>query len=430
MKTFTPNRCATIPGNRGTGQKIPLGLPSGFSLVEIMVGMVIGMLGIIVIMQVFALFEGQKRTTSGGGEAMNTGAIALSGLSDDIRQSGYGFNVANLIGCDVTLRAGINLKAMAPVTINSASIPVGDANTDTLLIAYGNSDTIPEGNSIVLPVRDSTDFDVQAATSFMLNDYVIATPSNRSCSPANPAILNTVTKIGSLTPATLQLSPGVTTSVTPGMLFDLGQLPTVHAYAVREGSLTMCDYMVNNCGDPTNVTPNLNTAIWVPIAGNIVSMRAQYGQDITNQEPSVTSANTGAMDGIVDIYSQTSPADTGAVADACGWFRTLGIRLVLVARSSQYEKTAVTTTAAAIPSNYPVWDGSTATNNSPTWLGITSGASANPIDVTVNPDGSPQIINPVDNTYNWQHYRYKVFQTTVPIRNITTAVSMGISTGC
>ena len=107
----------------------------------------------------------------------------------------------------------------------------------------------------------------------MLNDYVIATPSNRSCSPANPAILNTVTKIGSLTPATLQLSPGVTTSVTPGMLFDLGQLPTVHAYAVREGSLTMCDYMVNNCGDPTNVTPNLNTAIWVPIAGNIVSMR-------------------------------------------------------------------------------------------------------------------------------------------------------------
>ena len=81
--------------------------------------------------------------------------IEVAGLSDDIRQSGYGFNVANLIGCDVTLRAGINLKAMAPVTINSASIPVGDANTDTLLIAYGNSDTIPEGNSIVLPVRDS-----------------------------------------------------------------------------------------------------------------------------------------------------------------------------------------------------------------------------------------------------------------------------------
>lgn len=430
LKTLSPNRPARDIGNRDVHQKNLRCQPSGFSLVEIMVGMVIGMLGIIVIMQVFALFEGQKRTTSSGGEALNTGAIALSGLSDDIRQSGYGFNVTNLIGCDVVLRAGVTLKAMAPATINSASIPAGDANTDTLLIAYGNSDTLPEGNSIVLPVRDSTDFDVQASTSFLQNDYVIATPSNRSCSPANPAILNNVAKVGSLTAATLQLSPGVATPVTPGMLFDLGQAVTIHAYAVREGSLTMCDYMVNNCGDIANVTPALNPTVWVPIAGNIVSMRAQYGQDITNQVPSITSANTGSMDGIVDIYSQTSPADTGAVADACGWFRTLGIRLVLVARSSQYEKTAVTATAAAIPTNYPVWDGSTALNNSPTWLGSTTGASVNPINVTLNPDGSPQLIDPVDNTYNWQHYRYKVFQTTLPIRNITSAVSIGISTGC
>jgi type IV pilus assembly protein PilW len=429
LKALSPKLATRDLDTRDVLQKIPRGQHSGFSLVEIMVGMVIGMLGIIVIMQVFALFEGQKRTTSGGAEAMNTGAIALSGLSDDIRQSGYGFIATNLIGCDVVLRTGVTLKAMAPVTINSASIPAGDANTDTLVIAYGNSETLPEGNNIVLPVRDTTDFDVQASTSFLQNDYVIATPSNRSCTPANPAILNKATQIGSLTPATLKLSSAVTTSVTPGMLFDLGQSPTIHVYAVREGSLTMCDYMVNDCGNIANVTPTLNPSVWVPIAGNIVSLRAQYGQDITNQVPSITSTNTGSMDGIVDIYSQTSPADTGAVADACGWLRTLGIRLALVARSSQYEKTAVTTTAGAIPSNYPVWDGSTATANSPTWLGNLTGASANPINVTVNPNGSAQIMMP-DFTYNWQHYRYKVFQTTLPIRNVTTAVSIGILTGC
>ncbi|MCX7179106.1 MAG: prepilin-type N-terminal cleavage/methylation domain-containing protein, partial [Proteobacteria bacterium] len=55
----------------------------GFSLVEIMVGMVIGMLGIIVMMQIFALAEGQKRSTTGGGDAQNTGAIALYGLQRD-----------------------------------------------------------------------------------------------------------------------------------------------------------------------------------------------------------------------------------------------------------------------------------------------------------------------------------------------------------
>ncbi|MBI3481068.1 MAG: PilW family protein [Nitrosomonadales bacterium] len=393
---------------------------SGFSLVEIMVGMVIGMLGIIVIMQVFALFEGQKRTTSGGAEAQNTGIIALSSLTDDIRQSGYGFNLINLIGCDVLLRTGVTIQAMAPTTINSPSVTTGDFNTDTLLMVYGNSDILPEGNSIVAPAIDSTHFSVQAFSSFLVGDYVIATPQNRSCSPANPAILNQVTTV---TNPTLTLTPGVTpsTSVTPGMLFNLGQAITIHAYAIRNGSLTMCDYMVNNCGDNSKVTPTLDSSVWVPIAGNIVSLRAQYGQDISNHAPTITSAKTGSMDGIVDIYSQTSPGNTGVTENACGWLRTLNIRLALVARNGQFEKSDVT-------SNAPVWEGSTATNNDPAWVaagGSVTGASANPIDLTKNPDGTTQ--NPPD---QWEHYRYKVFQTTVPIRNITSSVALGKASGC
>lgn len=377
-----------------------------------MVGMVIGMLGIIVIMQVFALFEGQKRTTSGGSEAQNTGAIALSGISDDIRQSGYGFNLINLIGCDVLLPTGVTIKAMAPVTINSVSVPAGDANTDTLLIVYGNSDILPEGNSIVLPVIDSTHFSVQAYKSFQVNDYVIATPQNRSCIPPNSAILNKVTAV---TNPTLTITPGVTSSVTPGMFFNLGPIVTIHAYAVRNGSLTVCDYFVNDCGNAGNLS---SSAVWVPIAGNVVSLRAQYGQDITNHAPSIVSPKTGLMDGIVDIYSQTSPGNTGVATDACGWLRTPSIRLALVARNSQFEKTAVTATA-------PLWEGSTATNNDPVWVasgGGTTGASANPINLTKYPNGTA---NP-----NWQNYRYKVFQTTVPIRNITSSVPLGVASGC
>lgn len=376
-----------------------------------MVGMVIGMLGIIVIMQVFALFEGQKRTTSGGSEAQNIGAIALSGLTDDIRQGGYGFDTLNLMGCDVLLRTGVTLKALAPVTINSTSVPAGDANTDTLLMAYGNSETLPEGNSIIVPIIDATHFSVQAfLPSFSAGDYVIATPQNRSCvptvSPAPPiTILNTVTAV---TNPTLTLTPGVTpaSSVTPGMLFNLGPVITIHAYAVRNGSLTMCDFMVNDCSLAANTG---NTSIWVPIADNIVSLRAQYGQDITNHAPTITSLKTGSMDGVVDIYSQTPPGNTGVTEDACGWLRTLSIRLALIARNTQLEKIPVTTAA-------PVWAGSTAINNNPAWAGSLAGASANPIDLTANP--------------RWQQYRYKVFETTVPIRNITSSVALGRTSGC
>jgi type IV pilus assembly protein PilW len=380
--------------------------------VEIMVGMVIGMLGIIVIMQVFALFEGQKRTTSGGGEAQNTGAIALSGLSDDLRQGGYGFILMNVIGCDVWLpptplvspfrSAGYTITAMAPVTINSVSVPAGDANTDTLLIVYGNSDILPEGNEINQPQIDSTHFTVQAYKSFNVGDYVIAIPSGFSCVPPTSAILN---QVAAATNRTLTITPGATAAAA-GMFFNLGSTVTIHAYAVRNGSLTVCDYFVNDCG----LAGNLNSStVWVPIAGNIVSLRAQYGQDITGHvPPTITGLQTAGvfMDGIVDIYSQTPPADTGAIADACGWLRTLSIRLALVARNSQFEKTAVT----AIP---PLWEGSTA-----------AGAPANPIDLTKNPNGT----TPTNPT--WQNYRYKVFQTTVPIRNITSSVPLGKASGC
>lgn len=378
-----------------------------------MVGMVIGMLGIIVIMQVFALFEGQKRTTGGGGEAQNTGAIALSGISDEIRQSGYGFTLINLIGCSVLLRPGVTINVLAPVTINSASVPAGDANTDTLLIAYGNSDILPEGNNIVLPAIDSTHFSVQAYKSFNVGDYVIPTPQGRSCTATNPAILNQVTAV---TNPTLTLTPGAT-SVTPGMLFNLGKTIAIHAYAIRNGNLTVCDYMVSDCGNAGNVTP-LNPAVWVPVAGNIVTLRAQYGQDITNNSPSITSPNTGLMDGVVDIYSQTSPANSGASKDACDWLRTISIRLALVARNTQLEKNIVTSTS-------PLWEGTTSTNNNPAWIasgGNVSGASANPIDLTKYPNGT---VNP-----NWQNYRYKVFQTTVPMRNITSSLSLGLASGC
>ena len=80
---------------------------AGFSMVEMMIGLVIGMIAVIVMMQVFSVSEGYKRTTTGGDDAQNNGAIALYALQRDIRQSGLGASAFQLIGCNVTLRAGV-----------------------------------------------------------------------------------------------------------------------------------------------------------------------------------------------------------------------------------------------------------------------------------------------------------------------------------
>lgn len=358
-------------GSRGAQPTAAIaGRSGGFSLVEIMVALVIGMLSMIVMLQVFALFEGQKRTTTGGDDAQNNGAIALYGLQRDVRQSGYGVSALDLVGCNVLLRTGITLNAMAPTTINHASIPAGDANTDTVLVVYGNANGAAEGDGITAQTATAI-YAVQAPSSFSLADRVIAEPQSRP-SPCN-LTLATVQPDAITSDSNVNVSPGML-GVANGKLYNLGQMPKVQVYAIRNGNLTVCDYMVNDCGAAANVAP-LNSTVWVPIANDIVSMRAQYGRD-----------TTAVMDGVVDTYDQTTPT-TG-----CGWVKISALRLVLVARNGQPEKTAVTTAA-------------------PTWVGGTINLTASTV-----PAG-----------FTWQNFRYKVFQTAIPLRNIT---SMGAVAGC
>ena len=378
----------------------------GFSLVEIMVGMVIGMLGIIVMMQIFALAEGQKRATTGGGDAQNNGAIALYGVQRDLRQAGWGNSELKMIGCDVLLPTtrgaaappAVTLNPLAPVTINHPGIPAGDANTDTLLVVYGNTNGTPQGDGFVAANVVANIFQVQTPTSFTVNDWVIAIARNRPAQPAScGTILDRVTCVGALCAAAIPSAANVVVATgavvntflggaPSSTLYNLGQAPRMLAYAIRGGNLTLCDYMASDCGAAGNTG---NSTIWVPIGSNIVSMRAQYGRDTTNLV-------APAMDGIVDIYDQTSPdlQTTNNVAPspttACGWARISAIRLVLVARSGQYEKTPVTTAA-------------------PAWLGTAT---------------TPIVLSGFT---NWQNYRYKIFQTVVPLRNIAW---LGAPAGC
>src|SRR5512143_3307193 len=62
---------------------------AGFTLVEIMVGLAIGMLASVIIMQVLSVFESQKRTTTGSADAQTNGNIALYDIQRDLQLAGY-----------------------------------------------------------------------------------------------------------------------------------------------------------------------------------------------------------------------------------------------------------------------------------------------------------------------------------------------------
>jgi len=362
----------------------------GFSLVEVMVAMVIGMLGIIVMMQMFRVFEGQKRTSTGGSDAISSGAISLYGLQRDIRQSGWGISSVQLIGCSVTGLAVVAIP-LAPVTINSGLITGADDNTDTLLVVSGDGNATVEGNGIGSVTNAS--YAVFGSSDFSFGDVVVGVPKARPV----PCNLTAAPVSGAVIAPNVTFNaafPPIPAGVPLDRLFNLGQAPTVRGYAIRNGNLTMCDYTANNCGLVAN---NGNPAIWVPIASNVVSLRAEYGRDTTDLSPLAAPGN--AMDGVVDQWDQTAPLVISTYAAkntlACALIRVPAVRVVLVARSSQPEKTL----------DWPNLNVHV-TNVNPLWMGTAL------IDLSAT--------DPDPTWPRWQDFRYKVFQTVIPLRNMTT----------
>ncbi|ADE12313.1 prepilin-type N-terminal cleavage/methylation domain-containing protein [Sideroxydans lithotrophicus] len=157
----------------------------GFTLVEIMVAMVIGMLGIIIMMQMFSLFEGQKRTTSGGDDALNAGAIAMYGIQQNVQQAGYCFASATSAAVAAPTLSW-NGATLSPVMINYAPLAISgvrDTNTDTLMVAYGNDACAPESASGVAAAGNTINVLAYAVSGGNLRqcDYVTS-----DCSlPAN-----------------------------------------------------------------------------------------------------------------------------------------------------------------------------------------------------------------------------------------------------
>ena len=347
----------------------------GFSLIEIMVGLAIGLVAVIIMMQAFAFSDSSKRITSGGDDAQINGGIALSGLERDIRMAGFGLNAFKLIGCTLNYTptnegsALTNALQIAPIIINPSTdfIPAGDANTDTLLVMYSNTNSTAEGDALIS--ASSTAYRVTTPTSFVTGDKILPLPIPR---PTTCTL--TVDSVANVDSPNISVATG-TTLKAGDIIFNIGNAPIIRAYAIRNGNLTMCDYTAYDCGKSSYVT-TLDSDVWVPVGSGVVSLRAQYGRDTT----------TGTMTGVVSSYTQVTPgssadADKATYAISCNWARMLSVRLALVARSAQYDKQEVTAAA-------------------PTW------AASDAVTITLS-----------DNT-DWKHYRYRTLQTVVPMRNM------------
>ena len=346
----------------------------GFSMVEILVGMVIGLLGVIIIMQIFALAEGQKRTTTSGADAQTNGNIALYSVEHDVRLSGYGISLAAL-GCSISTSYNGSVTnpgtlTLAPVVITDGGVDAsGNALPDTLSVLYSrNAMTGLPQTLAYANVQADTQSTIGSTFTVAANDIVVYYQSGKNCTLAQ------VTTVPSTTVFNHGASPWNSSGIFPASGYD------VNSNVFNFGSMAYRIYSIDTVNNNLQFT-EVNASGVTPYlaAGEIVNLQAQYGKD--------TGAHAGhvAGDNIVDFWDTVTPGlvpPAGAGTNA-QWQQIIAVRLAIMARSGQYEKP---TTAGVC----------TATTVAPSWTGGTMAV----------PGGLPSC------------YRYKVFETVVPLRNI------------
>lgn len=392
---------------------------AGFTLVEVLVAMAIGMVAMLAVMQTLSLTENQKRNVTSGADAQTGSAIGLYLIERDLRMAGYGlvnnapsgllavcgFGTVNLynssrlpVGSASFSFDGTNPVAnpaylpFVPIAINPAGIPAGDAGTDVLLINYAGSFGMVSDRAAIL-TDDAAGIKVNDRSGFQYGDLVmaVALPPGTTCAAAEITGLPNSSQcgagggdsgliqhdaggynsywlgnpLGGACPPTNARFNDPATGLSSGTyvggrVFNLGPVDRMasHVYAVRNGALTMCDMLTHDC----TAAGSLNDeAFWRRIAPGVIRFNAEF--------------NTGGAWGVVP------PANLAA------WLTVTAARVVLVARSDAIEKTAITYSANSQPDDTGLirWAGGT-------------------LDIS--------------GLANWNRYRYKVVETRIPLRNL------------
>lgn len=373
----------------------------GFSLIEVLVGLAVGLTVLLVIAQTFQVAEGYKRTTTSGSDSQTNGLLALRTLEAEVRTSGYGITNANLSLCTQINQyyngAGVTNRPFMAVSLinneanNSDSIRVlysgsaGGASPAQIRTAMPTPSNVTKVNTLAglqecdFVLYASKSGDKQCAllqvTGFQTNNVQFQTGSGQS--NYNPP--------GGFNGALFDPAGYTTQDVIINVgqyidrKFSVYKTSSKDEYFLRQ---TKMNAGASGCGTADTTPADLDRI------SNIVNIQAQYGvapagSQTINCWTSARTSDTGC--GIPAGRNWSAPQ----AADAK---RIKAIRMAIVTRSPLDEREK---------------DGSgncTTTQVAPSLGWNDDGAN---IDLS--------------NIPNWKCYRYKVYQTIVPLINVLWA---------
>lgn len=345
----------------------------GMTLIEVMIAIAISLLVTLAVYQTFAASEGYRRSATAGGDATFNGSMAMYSMQRDLRMAGFGLNSTTLLGCRVLAYDGGTDPVrefefpLAPVSITQGA---GTA-PDTIDLTFSNTEAVPAPVRLtqatpttVADLRIDNGFGIQSGQLLIVGE------------PGADCALQQATNTPTLEPAGQQdllkrvsgmyRTPFNTWASSrynkPG---GLGPLYTLAGVVFPIGAAPGVNrYYIQNGNLVMDQV--LQGSIGLPVAASIVQLQAQYGKD-------------NDADGAIDVWDEITPNS------ANGWAAVVAIRLALVARSALPERPD------------PVTGNCTTTTVAPSW-------SVGELDVSADP--------------NWRCHRYRVFESSISLRNM------------
>lgn len=354
----------------------------GLSLVELMVAVVIGLVGILAMTQAYITSDRFNRSTMGEGSAQTSGLIGLYQVERDVRLAGYGIANSQALGCgeidwyyDPNYSSSITPGSPLPtLTLAPIVITTNGTNPDVITVMYSSSAERLMPSTISSFNAPSSEVSVDGTYGFNIGDLILLVNN----STPTRCTLGKITQVQA-GPQKLQLNPGASAPYNPpawgsfpgtyangDLMLNLGN-PIVRSYAINNNKLRVTDALLQTAG-----------AAPLDLVDGIVDMRALYGKDNG-------AAGGTANDGRVDEYNNTTPTSTAE------WQQVLAVRMAILARIGVYEK----------PEGGAADCNATTSANAPTWTG-----------------GSFTKLDLATVTSEDRCYRYRVFETTIPLRNM------------
>jgi len=282
----------------------------GATLIDVLVGIALAVVGVVLIYQVAGTAEVRRRDIKGAGEAEETAALSLARISFDLANAGNGFGASAEIFATCPSAATLH-DTMRPISvlINDGG---SDDRPDSATIRYGTA----SGGGVAVPLSAAASAGaplvVQGADTFAAGDIVAIASRTGACA------VSEVLTVSAPSSGQLEITAEDLTGDWPAssVLVNLGsdkRIQTIR-YDVVDGALRSTD--------------TFHADVANPLASNVVNLKLQYGID---------SDGDGAIDTWVpatDLGTLGSwTADSMLHADLATLNRIKAVRVGVIVRS-------------------------------------------------------------------------------------------------